>query len=80
MIAVSYNGLAKGITQTTNMNIKSKVEKFCFFTAAGNTKQLEKENNATTELCNKHESYDLKWVSGNDPEKYKKTLEEVFCV
>ena len=36
---------------------------FGFFTAAGNTKQLEKENNATRALCDKHESYGLKWVS-----------------
>ena len=36
---------------------------FGSFTAAGNTKQLEKENNATTALCDKHESYGLKWVS-----------------
>ena len=39
---------------------------------------MEKENNATTTLCDKHESYSLKGVSRNDPEKYKKTLEEFF--
>ena len=51
---------------------------FVFFTAAGNTKQLEKENNDTAMLFDKHESNELKWVSENVPEKYKNTLEEVF--
>ena len=48
------------------------------FNAVGNTKQLENEKNATTAFCDINESYDLKWVSGNDPNKYKKTLREVF--
>ena len=48
------------------------------FTAASKTTQLEKENSDTTALCDKHESYGLNWVSGNDSEKYKKTLEEGF--
>ena len=79
MIVVNYNVLAKCITQTTIRNIKSKVERILvFFIAVGNTKQLEKENNDTTTLCDKHESNELKWVSENVPEKYKNTLEEVF--
>ena len=53
MTAVSYNVLAKDTTQTTIRNIKNKAEQVLVFTA-GNTRQLEKENN--------DESYDLKWV------------------
>ena len=39
---------------------------------------MDKENNATTALCDKHESYSSNWVNENDPEKYKKKLEEGF--
>jgi len=39
-------------------------------------KRLEKEDKAANDLCEQHDSYELKWAGENDTEEYKKKCEK----
>ena len=49
---------------------------FAFRNAEGVRQRLENEDNDANDLCEKHDSYELKWDGERDTEEYKKKCEE----
>ena len=45
-------------------------KKSIFHKTASNSNQSEKENNDALDLCDKHDSDELKWTGGHSPTKY----------